>query len=303
VAEWDPDVVIDEVLVRALLAEQFPELDARSVRLVGEGWDNAVWLVDDTWAFRLPRRAIAVPLVARELAVLSRLATLVPAPVPVPEFVGVESGRFSRPFFGHRLLAGGELAAAELTDDDRVRLGKELGRFLHVLHAPGTREAVDPERALPLDPNRRADMPLRVRKTRERLDALADLAVEQREAAERALDRAAGLPPSTSSVLVHGDLHARHVLVERGRLSGVIDWGDVCVGDPSIDLLVVWSTLQPRARETFFDEYGEVGDATRLRAQVLAIFLSATLADYARDRRLPDLERACLDGLERALVD
>ena len=112
--EWDADVVIDEMLVRALLAEQFPELEGRSATR-GEGFDNSVWVIDDEWAFRFPRRAIAVPLVARELAVLTRLAPLLPVAVPVPAFVGAASERFPRPFFGHRLLRGVEPADASLT--------------------------------------------------------------------------------------------------------------------------------------------------------------------------------------------
>ena len=67
VAEWDPDVEIDATLVRGILVEQFPDLDASSVRLLGEGFDNSVWSVEDTWAFRFPRRLAAVQLVDREL--------------------------------------------------------------------------------------------------------------------------------------------------------------------------------------------------------------------------------------------
>jgi aminoglycoside phosphotransferase (APT) family kinase protein len=301
-AEWDPDVTIDEPLVRALLAEQFPELDARSVRLLGEGFDNSVWAVDEEWAFRLPRRAIAVPLVARELAVLSRAAPLVQIPVPVPAFVGAESTDFPRPFFGHRILPGVEAAEASLTDDERVRLGIGIARFLRALHAPETREAVDADRELPVDPNRRADMPFRVEKTRERLDAL-DLEPATRSAAARILSDAEGLPPSGTQVLAHGDLHVRHVLVDDREMRAVIDWGDVCVGDPSLDLLFAWSVLPPGERGAFFDEYGGVDDATQLRARVLAIMLSAVLALYARDRGLPALERESLSGLDRALVD
>jgi aminoglycoside phosphotransferase (APT) family kinase protein len=267
------------------------------------GFDNSVWVIDDDWAFRFPRRAIAVPLVARELAVLTRVAPLLPVTVPVPAFVGAASERFPRPFFGHRLLRGVELADSSLTDADRARLGIGIARFLRALHAPATREAVDAERTLPFDPNRRADMPFRVAMTRERLDAITDLTPESRLAAERILADAEELPSSSTEVLLHGDLHVRHVLVEHGELSGVIDWGDVCVGDPSVDLLFVWSVLPPEVREAFFEEYGKVDDATRLRAQVLGIMLSAVLALYARDQGLPSLEREARTGLERALAE
>ena len=98
-AEWDAEVVVDESTVRALLAEQFPELDAASARLLGEGWDNSVWVVEERWAFRFPRRAVAIPGIERELDSLPRLAPLLPVPIPVPRFIGVPNDRFAWPFF------------------------------------------------------------------------------------------------------------------------------------------------------------------------------------------------------------
>ena len=115
--EWDAEVEIDETLVRALLSDQFPELDASSARLLGEGWDNSVWLVEERWAFRFPRRELALPGVRRELAVSPRLATLLPLPIPVPTFVGKPTDRYRWPFFGAPLLRGREAADASLVDE------------------------------------------------------------------------------------------------------------------------------------------------------------------------------------------
>jgi aminoglycoside phosphotransferase (APT) family kinase protein len=301
--EWEPDVAIDRALVRALLREQFPQLSADSARLVGQGFDNSVWVVDEEWAFRFPHRAVAVHLVARELAALPRLAPFLPVPIPIPAFIGGESELFPRPFFGHRLLAGVEPAEARLTNAERERVGRDLGRFLRALHAPATRAAVDLERALPLDPNRRADMAVRVPKAREGLEALSDLTPMSRKAANRILDEAEALAPSATEALLHGDLHVRHFLIDRAVISGVIDWGDVCVGDPAIDLHLVWSFLPPHGRDSFLEEYGPIDEETRLRARVLAIFLSALLIVYARHESLASLERETFAGLERTLVD
>ena len=110
------------------------------------------------------------------------------------------------------------------------------------------------------------------------------------------------LPPSEGLALVHGDLHARHVFVDDGRLSGVIDWGDVCRSDPAVDLVLVWCALPPAARAAFFDEYGAVGEEGLLRARVLSLFLCAVLALHARAEGLGDVERESLDGLERTLA-
>jgi aminoglycoside phosphotransferase (APT) family kinase protein len=145
---WDAEVRIDEALVHVLLGEQFPELDASTARLIGEGWDNSVWVVEERWAFRFPRRQIAIPGIERELVALPRLAPRLPVPVPVPTFVGQPSERFDWPFFGAPLLQGREPDEAGLHEDDRLELGVALGRFLRVLHSPQTPVAVDPDRVL-----------------------------------------------------------------------------------------------------------------------------------------------------------
>jgi aminoglycoside phosphotransferase (APT) family kinase protein len=296
--EWDPDVVVDRALVYALLGEQFPRLDASSARLLDEGWDNSVWVVEEQWAFRFPRREIAIPGVERELSVLPRLASLLPAPIPEPRFVGRPGDRFPWPFFGAPLLPGREAAQAELSDDARIELGAELGRFLRALHD------VELDVDLPDDPIRRADMPFRVTRLCEKLVAIVELGVWDAPPAIRGiLADAERLPPSTQRVLTHGDLHVRHVLVDGGVLSGVIDWGDVCRSDPAIDLMLVWSLLPPAGRDRFLAEYGPVDDEARLRACVLALFLGVTLAIYARDVGDAGLERECVAGLERTLVD
>jgi aminoglycoside phosphotransferase (APT) family kinase protein len=301
--DWDAEVSIDADLVRALLSEQFPQLEASSARLLGEGWDNAVWVVEDTWAFRFPRRQIAIPGVRRELAVLPELAPLVSIPIPVPTFVGRHSERFSWPFFGTRLLPGNEIADAELADEARVAVGVELGRFLRELHAPGLRARIDPEDALPVDPLGRADMDKRVRMAHKNLGELESTGAWLGNASvERVLEDASRHAPR-ERVFLHGDLHLRHVLVDDGSLAGVIDWGDCCTGDPSIDLQVVWSLLPLEGREAFFAEYGAVDEDVQSRARVLALGLCSMLALYAHAVGHAGLLRESVEGLERTLVE
>lgn len=304
-ADWDAEVVVDEVLVQALLAEQFPELDAASARFLGQGWDNSVWVVEERWAFRFPRRAIAIPLVARELLVLPRLAPLLPVPVPEPRFVGRPSARFPWPFFGAPLLPGREPADAGLAEVDRAELGAALARFLSTLHSAAMLDAVDPRRELPIDVNRRADMTDRVPRARENLAYLRQSGLWTAPASmESILEAAEELPPSRAElVLVHGDLHQRHVLVSGGALAAVIDFGDTCLADPCIDLVPVWSLLDLSGRERFFAEYGSVTEEQLLRARVLAIVLDSMLARYADDVGNASLQREALAALERTLVD
>lgn len=301
--EWDAEVDVDETLVRALLSEQFPELDARSARFVGEGWDNAVWVVEETWVFRFPRRAIAIAGVEREIAVLPRLAPLLSVPVPEPRFVGVPSDRFPWPFFGAPRLSGVEPCDAALDDVEREAIGRELGHFLRDLHSQVTLESADPSSALPDDPIRRADTPFRVTRTRERLAELPPGVWQPTPRVEEILAEGERLEPSTARVLTHGDLHVRHLLVGGGSVRGVIDWGDMCRSDPAIDLMRVWLLLPAAARERFAEAYGRIDAEAALRSRVLALFLGLTLAIYARDLGHAALERECVAGLDRTLVD
>jgi len=300
--EWAAEIHVDEALVRRVLGEQFPDLPLDSVRLLGEGWDNFVWLVDERLVFRFPRREIAVPPVERQVELLPRLAPLLPLPVPLPAFVGSTSDLYRWPFFGAPFLPGAEIADVAPGDEARVAAARPLAEFLSALHEPALLE-LDGAAELPVDPMGRADMGFRVGRERARMSELHDLGVwEPPELVEGLLDEAAALPPPAGLAVVHGDLHLRHLLLhDDGSPAAVVDWDDLCRGDPSIDLLLYWCFLPPAARHVFRDAY-PVTDDQLLRARVLSLFLCGALAVFARHQRLPALEREAVAGLDRTLA-
>src|SRR5579862_8878512 len=235
------EVTVDEALARRLIGAQFPELELRSVRLLGRGWDMTVWLVDEQWVFRFPRREMVIRGLDNEIALLPQLAPLLPLPIPRPTMVGEPSPEYGWPFYGAPFLPGRELAEAGLDDEGRAALARPLGEFLRTLH--GTRLDAD----LPIDPVGRADMTVRVPRTRERLAELEQLGLWQApQAAHAVIEAAAELGPPEPTALVHGDLHLRHLLVdEGGRAAAVIDWIDLSFNDPGVDLVLYWSALPP----------------------------------------------------------
>ena len=301
--EWDPEVEVDGERARALIESQFAELRGTSVREIGVGWDNVVFLVDDRWAFRFPRRAIAIPGVEREIEVLRRLASHLPLPIPEPRWIGTPTAEFRWPWFGAPYLPGVELAASGLADDARVEAGAALGAFLRELHSPHVARLVGA--SLPVDPMRRADMGLRIPHARRRLDEVMAAGLwEQTDAVEHLLADATGLPPPPRTLVLHGDLHARHVLVESGsgRATGVIDWGDVSAGDPSADLSIAYGAFVGPARAAFMKAYGPIDGLTELRGRVIATFLAAALLGYAADRGMDALREDSLRSLERVVA-
>lgn len=303
--EWSAEVTVDRGLAYRLTAGQFDALEAAELRRLSEGWDNTVWVVDRHWVFRFPRRQMVIPGIEREMALLPRLAPLVPLPIPTPVFFGQPADGYRWPFFGASLIPGAEPADSGCSDADRCKLARPLAAFLRRLHDGDTAAAVDPAGALPTDPMRRGDMKLRVRGTAERLAEVERLRMWRApRSVHNVLDAARGLGAPGSSALVHGDLHIRHLLVDDDcGATGVIDWTDICRGDPAIDMPLFWSLLPPAGRPEFLDTYGTVTDAQLLRARVLALFLSATLAVYAHHKDMANLEREAIAALVRTTVD
>jgi aminoglycoside phosphotransferase (APT) family kinase protein len=282
VPEWTAEAIVDAALARRLVAGQFSDFADAPLELLSEGWDNTVWR-SGNWVFRFPRRAVVVPGLRREIAVLPGLE--LPLAVPRPELIGEPAHGFPFPWFGARFLPGREPLG--LSEAQRDRLGRPLGECLRALHA----QAAD---GLPADPLGRGDMAKRVPRLRAALAEVGEPVPEEIVAA------ALALPPPAPGGLAHGDLHLRHLLVdEAGAPTAVIDWIDVCRGDPGIDLPLYWCLLTPSARADFRAAY-PVTDEQLLRGRVLALFLCATLARYARDVGDRALEAEALTGLRRS---
>ncbi|MBD2096551.1 phosphotransferase [Trichocoleus sp. FACHB-591] len=78
---------------------------------------------------------------------------------------------------------------------------------------------------------------------------------------------------------IHGDLHLRNVLVEKGVITGVIDWGDITRGDRATDLAAIWMLFSdPQTRQQATLEYN-ASEATLQRARGWAIFFGVVLLD------------------------
>jgi aminoglycoside phosphotransferase (APT) family kinase protein len=166
------------------------------------------------------------------------------------------------------LIPGTELAERP---EDRG-MGALLGGFLKALHAPEVARRV--RHIAPLDPMQRSDPVRRITVAHQRLDEVADrLDVAP---LRRIVEEGQGAPLELDA-LTHGDLHPRHVLVdERGAVSGVIDWGDCCIGSRAVDLTIA-TALAPDDREAFFRAYGDVDPRLWRHARLIGVHIGAAL--------------------------
>lgn len=101
-----------------------------------------------------------------------------------------------------------------------------------------------------------------------------------------------------ATALVHGDLHARQLLVGgAGEPCGVIDWGDAHQGDPACDLAIAHMLLPPAARAAFREAYGEIDEETWALARLRGLHLAAALAVWAKHTADEGLGREALAAI------
>jgi aminoglycoside phosphotransferase (APT) family kinase protein len=277
---WSAEFVVGADLARSLIEAQFPTLAPASVVPTGVGWDNTAFLVNDAFVFRFPRRGIAAPLIEAEARLLPAVAPGLPLAVPRPGFIGRPTEAYPYPFAGHVLVPGRTACAAALGDGPRSAFARPLGAFLAALHAFPAADAA--RCGAGHDTIRRLDLGYRLPKAREALETLSRRRlVRDARPFEAILDAAPGDFTSRSDVLVHGDLYARHLLVDDdGRPSGVIDWGDIHLGDPAVDLAIAHSFLPPTAHAPFRQAYGLVDADTWQVARLRALWHSMTVLVY-----------------------
>lgn len=292
-APWSPERTLSLEQARAVLQRQFPALAPHALVALGAGWDNTVFLLNDHWVFRFPRRQLALELQATEWAQLSWLQGKLPVQVPEPVFQGQPDRDFAWPFVGYRVVPGQTACRARLTEAERTALAPLLGETLRMLHA------LQPPAVLPLpgDSLRRLDLAWRWPKLQAYLaQAQAQGWCDLDAAALQRLPEQT--PPGRPQVLVHGDLYVRHLVVTPQRqLQGLIDWGDVHRGDPACDLGLVLAFLPPRGQQAFWEAYGAPRPEDLYLACFRAIFSCLAIGVYAFELGDADLLREGHRGL------
>ncbi|MGG4341733.1 aminoglycoside phosphotransferase family protein [Paenibacillus lautus] len=297
---WDAEWEVTEPLVRLLLTRQFPQLSTLKVQEIGNGWDNTVYRVGDEYVFRFPRRDIAISLLNTEAKILPKLEHYITVPYAKPLFFGKESEDYPAPFLGYTYLPG--KFPIGISDQTRMQLASTLARFLKNLHS----FPVEIARQAGVLSDQRNLTDLAGRKDK-MLNLLSNLThyIKKAELNEIAdylqgihLDRA-----RHRYVLIHGDLHFKNMLVDdTGKLSGIIDWGDVNIGHPACDLSIVYSFLPPASRADFYDIYGEVDEETKILAQMIAVYIPMLIFIQAIDEKDEVIALEAKSIIQRAIA-
>lgn len=285
------EIVINDVLVRELVGQQFPAWGGLEIRrLPPVGTDNQLFRLGPHLLARLPRIEWAAASAQWEAAWLPRLAPYVDLRIPVPLGLGRPGSGYPWHWSVVPWIDGATPTAATVDPDEWATA---LASFVRQLRgAPAMDGPIATEgRGGPLPAlddwvrtwAARAD-PLEI-------DRSAVLAVW-----EDALDAPAW---AGEPCWFHGDLHEGNLIVRDGRLVAVIDWGTAGRGDPAVELNAMWGYLPASAADLYRETVG-LDEAAYRRARGFALAPAISGATYYRDTA-PEL--AALDlATVRALV-
>lgn len=267
------EIESDADLVRALLQAQLPHWAELPIeRVASTGTDNALYRLGDHLVARLPLRPSSIAPVEKEHAWLPVLAPHLPLVVPVPLARCDVTDAFPWPWSVYSWLEGDDATRAA---PDLEQAAVDLAGFLRALRSIDATGGPRPSIA-----NYGRGVPLAARDevTRGAIDAARDLVDADAVAAawEDALQAPAWAGPP---VWVHGDIAAGNLLTCSGRVTAVIDWGCLGVGDPACDLIVAWELFDGPGRAALRAELA-VDDATWARGCGWALSTAITALPY-----------------------
>ena len=262
----------------AVITTAFPEFRGARVELLDEGWDFKVFEVDGRWLFRFPKREASVAKLNTECKLLPGLGEWVSLPVPNYEYFCESPESSSRPFAGYRKLPG--IAGDTSKMVDRNGVARQLGVFLARLHT----YPVDKAREAGVQEKRDLVAHLRDR-SREQLRKLDGLNVDP-GLLRRYLENDTPVSFEGAASLVHNDLWAEHILVDSrsDRVSGIIDWSDIVIGDPAIDFACLYAWYGESWLENVLVHYtGKLDAEVISRSRYLAACLAIHNITLGRD--------------------
>jgi aminoglycoside phosphotransferase (APT) family kinase protein len=263
---------IDEKLVRKLIARQFPKWAHLPLKAVpSAGTDNGLYRLGADRVVRLPRIDWAVENIELEYAWLPKIAAYLPVPIPTPLAKGEPDEEFPWPWSIYSWLEGSHPLVGDVPDS----FLEGLIAFIQALHKINL-SAPAASRGGPL-----AARDDEIRCAIGQLEGLIDT-----KGVTKLWDKVIEVPNwEKPPVFVHGDLSSGNVLINKGLLSGVIDFGMLGTGDPACDLIIAWNLLPAPMREAFRKGLG-VDDATWERGCGWALSCALVALPYYKETNL-----------------
>lgn len=289
----DDQLTITEAQTRSLITDQFPQFRGQEIRgLETAGTVNAIFRIGERYAARLPLRimnpADCLRNLEQETEASREFHECCPFPSPAPVGIGRQGAGFPMPWLVQTWIDG------DVATPDGLSTSPDFARDL--AHLIGALRKVELKGRTFSGPGRGGKltdhddwMEVCFTKSENLLDVIR---------LRRMSRRFRELPPSRADAMSHKDLIPTNLLVQEGRLIGVLDTGGFGPADRALDLVAGWHLMNRDAR-TIFREALEVDDVEWQRGAAWAFQQAIGLVWYYKDTNpvMADLGRSTLSRL------
>ena len=239
-----------------IIEKCFPRIRVERARQILGGCDSFVFEINDELIFRFPKTPLNEPQFRTEWLLLPSLANALSLPIPRIKFFWEGSSLYEKPFSGYDKLHGQPLNEIDLKSCG-AGFARDLGRFLTELHRFPLERASELGVLFAGKTSWRNENQALYERVKRQVYPLLEDGI--RRMVSRLFDAFFGDEANFrwQAVLTHADLGAEHILCdpERAVISGIIDWGEVAVGDPALDFAGLYYDIGPEFTRAVLSNY------------------------------------------------
>lgn len=283
-------------LVHALIKSQRPDWANLPIKAItSSGTDNALFRLGDEYVVRIPRIEWATGSVnkgiAKEYEWVSKLSSLLTTPISEPLFKGEPTKSYPWSWIIVKWNDGSN-PNFEIENEYEL-LAKDLASFLNNLHGIKLAKGPSSRRGVALK-----ELGEETRRAISELDGELNI-----QPLKTLWDQLSNVPSwNKEPVWVHGDFLPGNILVQNDRLSAVIDFSDVGIGDPACDLIIGWSLLNSHSRQIFREHLENIDDNTWERGRGWALSIASIMLPYYKNSN-PTLAKLARRMIANVLSD
>jgi aminoglycoside 2''-phosphotransferase len=291
--------------IKNIIENAFPSLKVTAIESIGKGWNSAAYRINREYVFRFPRHADASEMIQREICLLPKIESRLNLSVPHIGFIGKPTKEFDKYFVGYKEIRGVELNGEsfdKLSDNSKDNLTQALVEFLSILHKT---RLEDIETCNLRRRDFKADYASAIKEAEESVFPL--LSSQEGNCVRKLYDDYLNESDNFEyiPVLLHNDLSIGHVIFDERtqEISGIIDWGDIGIGDPDYDLMYLYDDLGEVFIKRLLKYHNNEDHATLFRK--LRFFQFADKLDsimLAKERNYPDKIHAALKSVKEKIA-
>ena len=220
--------------IEQIINYEFPKFNISTIKKIGEGDNSKAFLINQNYIFRFPKREVVKQNLKKEIAVLAKIRSLLNLEIPNFNFISKEIN-----FVGYKSISGEFLTIKiynSLEKELQSQIQKSLAGFLSQLHNIDLTILTDceletmnykEEYSNDFKSTQKLIFPNISTKYRKIITQLFTTYLDNQKNFEY------------RPALIHNDFSTDHILFEisSNKISGIIDFGDLAIGDPDYDLM------------------------------------------------------------------